>query len=80
MDGAAFYASEAFGSEEGMVVEFWLCVGAGVFVGNAMSTVSMNVCAVRRAMDKPCANMDYMMAKYPCFPHPDFDKKLEPLV
>eukprot|EP01006_Ploeotia_vitrea_P058613 TRINITY_DN69816_c0_g1_i1.p1 TRINITY_DN69816_c0_g1~~TRINITY_DN69816_c0_g1_i1.p1 ORF type:complete len:472 (-),score=14.79 TRINITY_DN69816_c0_g1_i1:122-1537(-) len=78
-DGAAFYKSEEFTSEEGMVIEFWLCVHAKVFVGNAFSTLSLNICAARRAIGKNCTNLSYIYQKFPCFPHPDFERLYQPL-
>jgi hypothetical protein len=35
-----------------MLVDFWICVGADRFVGNAASTLSRNVCYIRRARGK----------------------------
>eukprot|EP00668_Euglena_longa_P018483 GGOE01023061.1.p1 GENE.GGOE01023061.1~~GGOE01023061.1.p1 ORF type:complete len:417 (+),score=72.77 GGOE01023061.1:95-1345(+) len=77
-DGAVFYASfkgfSALQGDEAMLLDFWLLVGAKVFVGNAMSTLSMNVCGVRTALGRQCDNMQLMAKMYPCFLHPDFDK------
>uniref|UniRef100_A0A7S4D031 GDP-fucose protein O-fucosyltransferase 2 n=1 Tax=Eutreptiella gymnastica TaxID=73025 RepID=A0A7S4D031_9EUGL len=82
-DGAVFYSSSQaqgiFKGEDGMVIDFWLLVGAKHFVGNAMSTLSMNVCGVRSALGKHCDNMQQLADLYPCFPHPDFDKGYKPV-
>jgi hypothetical protein len=39
-----------------MLVDFWTLVQADIFVGNQMSTLSVNVCRRRVAMGKPCDN------------------------
>eukprot|EP00755_Sulcionema_specki_P038519 Sspe_Gene.111053::Locus_92250_Transcript_1_3_Confidence_0.500_Length_954::g.111053::m.111053 len=41
---------------EAMLIDFWLLVGAEVFVGNQMSTLSVNVCRVRTGYGKHCDN------------------------
>ncbi len=37
-------------------VDFWALVGVDVFVGNQLSTVSVNVCRVRRSRGRACDN------------------------
>lgn len=48
-----FAASDAFFR---LQVDYWTLVGADVFVGNQVSTVSMNVCRCRRAQGRLCDN------------------------
>ena len=76
-DGATYYYG-GIGGDERLIIDFWLCVEAGIFLGNAMSTMSLNVCSIRRALGKTCANLDYIFKLYPCHPHPDFDKGFTP--
>eukprot|EP00997_Jenningsia_sp_PLL12_P005886 NODE_2426_length_927_cov_52.148064_g1996_i0.p1 GENE.NODE_2426_length_927_cov_52.148064_g1996_i0~~NODE_2426_length_927_cov_52.148064_g1996_i0.p1 ORF type:complete len:109 (+),score=21.25 NODE_2426_length_927_cov_52.148064_g1996_i0:530-856(+) len=47
----------------GMLVDFWLFSASDVFLGNPLSTLSWNVCAIRRVAGKECANL----------PRPDLD-------
>eukprot|EP00993_Chasmostoma_nieuportense_P001388 NODE_2275_length_1225_cov_77.780510_g2163_i0.p1 GENE.NODE_2275_length_1225_cov_77.780510_g2163_i0~~NODE_2275_length_1225_cov_77.780510_g2163_i0.p1 ORF type:complete len:374 (-),score=70.31 NODE_2275_length_1225_cov_77.780510_g2163_i0:39-1160(-) len=77
-DGVIFLRSDAIPDLHALLIEFWLCVDAEVFVGNSFSTMSLNICAVRRARGKPCANMDPIFDKYPCFPHPDLGRHYAP--
>eukprot|EP01010_Urceolus_cornutus_P000653 NODE_1170_length_1064_cov_272.241379_g894_i0.p1 GENE.NODE_1170_length_1064_cov_272.241379_g894_i0~~NODE_1170_length_1064_cov_272.241379_g894_i0.p1 ORF type:complete len:303 (-),score=44.58 NODE_1170_length_1064_cov_272.241379_g894_i0:60-968(-) len=83
-DGAVFYTTPhthiKYTGDDGMVVDFWMLVHAEWFVGNAMSTLSLNVCGVRNARNKSCDNMKTLIEMFPCFPHPDFDKGYKPVV
>ena len=78
-DGARYYFGP-IGGDERLIIDFWLSVEAGAFVGNAMSTMSLNICAARKALQKSCDNLDYIFKIYPCHPHPDFDKGFSPAV
>jgi hypothetical protein len=58
-DAGSFYvkapARESLGAAM-MQVDFWTMAAADVFVGNQLSTLSVNVCRRRRAMGLPCQN------------------------
>eukprot|EP01062_Namystynia_karyoxenos_P024345 TRINITY_DN19478_c0_g1_i1.p2 TRINITY_DN19478_c0_g1~~TRINITY_DN19478_c0_g1_i1.p2 ORF type:complete len:446 (+),score=161.17 TRINITY_DN19478_c0_g1_i1:99-1436(+) len=41
---------------EAALVDFWLLAGAELFIGNQMSTLSVNVCRVRTGQGRPCNN------------------------
>ena len=55
-----------------MVVDFFLMVRSSVFLGNPLSSVSWNVCAVRwhRTVPLPCPTLPQSSA-HGCFPFPD---------
>jgi hypothetical protein len=64
-DAGSFYvkapAREALGAAM-MQVDFWTMAAADVFVGNQLSTLSVNVCRRRRAMGLPCQNFVFSSA------------------
>ena len=68
---AAYQGPYSLSSLSAMLVDFWLCVHAGTFVGNFYSSMSTNICSIRGLMGKSCPNMPDLRPNFPCFPLQD---------